>query len=134
MRKLFADLIAEASATAGAGTVTLTQIAGFVRFSDRFSNGDRTYYSIRNGANWEVGYGTVGAANTLARTTIIGSLVAGTANWSTAVAITLSGNSVVRAVAPEALFTQVWKHELRLVAISTVMTPDGDYGVQASSL
>mgnify|MGYP000458619653 CR=1 FL=1 len=134
MRKLFADVVAETTTTAGTGTVTLAQMTGYARFSDRFSNGDRVYYSIRNGNNWEIGKGTYTASNQLARTTILGTLVAGSANWSSATAITLSGTSTVRAVAPEHLFTQMAKLELNLISTSTVMVEGNCYGVQANSL
>lgn len=134
MRKLFADLVAETTATAGTGTLTLAQLAGFARFSDRFSINDLVYYAIRNGANWEVGKGTVGAANTLARTTPLFTLVAGVADATTPAAITLAGSSIVRCVVPEHLFAQLTKEELALVAISTVMVEGFTYGVQANSL
>jgi hypothetical protein len=70
--------IKETTATAGTGTVTLTAVTGFARFADGFTNGSLASYAIRDGNNWEWGVGTVGAANTLARTAITGSLVAGT--------------------------------------------------------
>src|SRR6266704_5405118 len=99
MKKLLADLVREVTLTSGTGTLTLGQVTGWARFSDRFTNGDLSYYSIQDGNNWEVGIGTIGAAHTLARTTILGTLVAGT--WTTGgSAITLSGNqAVVRSVA-----------------------------------
>lgn len=109
MKKLFADLVQETTATAGTGTVALAQSAGWARFSDRFANNDRVYYSIRDGNNWEVGYGTYVATNQLARTTILGTLNAGTwTNGGTALTLA-SGGATVRAVAPEAFLTALWK-------------------------
>lgn len=134
MRKLYADLVQETTATTGTLAVTLAQMTGWARFSDRFTVGDRVYYSIRNGSNWEVGFGTYSAANVLTRTTILGSLVAGTANWSTAVAITLAASSTVRAVAPENLFNQIAKVELSLISGPTTLADGFSYGVQASAL
>jgi hypothetical protein len=107
MQKFLADLIKETTATAGTGTVTLAEASGWVRFSDRFSNNDRVYYSIADGINWEVGYGTYVASNQLARTTILGTYVA-SAWTSGGAAISLSGNAIVRAVAPEKVFTSAW--------------------------
>lgn len=82
--------VRETTATTGTGTVTLAAITGFARFSDGFANGAPASYAIKDGNNWEWGIGTVGAANTLARTTITATLVAGTYNATTATAITLA--------------------------------------------
>jgi hypothetical protein len=134
MRKLYADLVQEQTATAGTGTVTLTQVSGWVRFSDRFAVGDLVYYMIENGFNKEVGLGTVGAANTLARTTILGTLVAGVATWSGAAAINLSGSSTVRAVAPEHLLTSFPRANYVAVGVNSAIADGGSYGVTASGL
>lgn len=133
MKKLLADVVEEATVTSGTGTVTLTQVTGWARFSDRFANGDLTYYSIRDGNNWEIGIGTVGASHTLARTTIIGTLVAGT--WTSGgSAMTLSGGqAIVRSVAPEALYSAFLKIEQALVSVDTTCVVGKAYGVQASN-
>lgn len=88
---MLANGILETSATTGTGTLTLAAAAGFTRFANGFANGARAGYAIRDGSNWEWGVGTVGAANTLARTTITATLVAGVYTTAGAVAITLSG-------------------------------------------
>ncbi len=134
MKKLLADVVEEASVTSGTGTVTLTQVTGWARFSDRFSTSDLCYYSIRDGNNWEIGLGTVGASHTLARTTILGTLVAGT--WTSGgSAMTLSGGSaIVRSVAPEALYSSFFKIEQSLVTTSTACVSGKAYGVGANSL
>lgn len=133
MRKLYSDVTAETTATAGTGTLTLAQMTGWARFSDRFATNDLVYYSLRNGSNWEVGLGTVGAANTLARTTILGTLVAGT--WTSGgSAITLVGSSVVRAVAPEALFQTFLREEVAFISAPATLVDGFAYGVQANSL
>jgi hypothetical protein len=134
-RKLYADLVAETTTTAGTGTVTLTALAGFARFSDRFSNGDLVFYSIRDGNNWEVGKGTYTTANQLARTTILGSYVSGVADWATATAITLSGSAAtVRAVAPETLFQSFIREEVAFISGNTAAVDGYAYGVQANSV
>jgi len=84
--------VRELTATAGTGTVTLTQVTGYARFSDGFSVSGLASYAISDGNNWEWGVGTVGVGNTLARTTITGSLVAGTYTTGGA-AITLASGA-----------------------------------------
>jgi hypothetical protein len=134
MKKLYADLVQELTTTAGAGSVTLTQMTGWVRFNDRFSAADRVYYSIRDGNNWEVGFGTYNGANVLARTTIIGTLAAGT--WTSGgAALTLAGTgAIVRAVVGETLLNTLWKRELALISTNTSLVEGFEYGVQANSL
>jgi hypothetical protein len=82
--------INETTSTTGPGTITLAAVTGFARFSDGFSISDLASYAINDGNNWEWGIGTVGAGNTLARTTITATLVAGTYTSSGATAITLA--------------------------------------------
>jgi hypothetical protein len=108
-------------------------MTGWVRFSDRFSVNDRVYYSIRDGNNWEVGFGTVGSSNTLARTTIIATLASG-AFTSGGTGLTLSGSAIVRAVMPETLFSSLWKVEFATVAINSTLADGFVYAVTASSL
>jgi hypothetical protein len=90
-----ANLVQETSTTAGTGTVTLAAMPGFSRFADRFANGDLVHYVIEDGANWEVGIGTVGASNTLARTTVQETFTSGVLVPSGATAITLSGSGAI---------------------------------------
>ncbi|HQR20123.1 MAG TPA: hypothetical protein PKV98_04615 [Burkholderiaceae bacterium] len=134
MRKLYADLIQEQTTTAGVGTVTLVQVPGWVRFSDRLAVGELSYYMIENGLNKEVGIGTVGAANTLARTTILGTLVAGVATWSGATAIALVGTSTVRAVAAEHFLATLLRANYTAVNVNFAMVDGGSYGVTVSGL
>lgn len=124
----------ETTVTSGTGALTLAQAAGWARFSDRFSNNDLTYYSIRDGANWEVGIGTVGAAHTLARTTILGTLVAGV--WTTGgTAMALSGNqAIVRSVAAEDLYSSFLEVKQSLVGVNTSCVSGYAYGIQANNL
>ena len=56
------DRVQETSTTTGTGTLTLGgAVSGFQTFSSAIGNGNYTYYSIVNGAEWEVGYGLVTA-------------------------------------------------------------------------
>ena len=69
------DRVKENSTTSGTGTFTLDgAVTGFETFSSAIVNGNTTYYTIhtQNGAQFEVGIGTVGAG-TLARDTVISS-------------------------------------------------------------
>jgi hypothetical protein len=106
MTAKFANLVQETTATTGTGTVTLAAMTGFARFSDRFATGDLVYYMIEDGANWEIGIGTVGASNTLARTVVSETMVAGTFSNSSPSAITLAGPTVVRCVMSQQAVSQ----------------------------
>ena len=69
------DRVKENSTTTGTGTFTLSgAVTGFETFSSAIGNANTTYYTIhtQNGAQFEVGIGTVGAG-TLARDTVISS-------------------------------------------------------------
>mgnify|MGYP003541873161 CR=1 FL=1 len=133
MRKQYADLVAETTATAGTGNLTLTQMTGWVRFNDRFATNDRSFYSIRNGNNWEVGLGVYLGSNVLQRASILGTLNAGT--WTDGgAALTLAGTSIVRAVAPEYLLNQLPKEEFTPVSGSQAVQDGFVYGVQANSV
>lgn len=92
---MIANGVKETTTTTGTGTVTLASVTGRARFADAFAVGELAAYAINNGNNWEWGVGTVSAANTLARSFIIATLVAGTYTASGATAITLSGSSDV---------------------------------------
>ena len=71
------DRVRESTNSPGTGTVTLLGAAlGYQTFSAGVGANNTTYYVIadQSGANWEVGYGTVGSGGTtLARTTVLSS-------------------------------------------------------------
>ena len=77
MAFVLADRVKESCAAPGTGTVTLLGAAtGYQSFSAGIGANNTTYYTIadQGGANWEVGYGTIGAGGTtLARTTVLSS-------------------------------------------------------------
>lgn len=71
--------IKETTATTGAGAVTLSAVAGFVRVSDAFGVGDPVGYCLISGnGDKEWGIGTAGAGNTLSRDVIVATLVGAT--------------------------------------------------------
>jgi hypothetical protein len=93
MANLVHDFVKESTSTTGTGTVTLTEVSGFARFSEAFSEGDTVYYTIQDGNDRETGIGTIGAGNTLARTTVHTTLVSGTFDDTSPSAISLSGTN-----------------------------------------
>jgi hypothetical protein len=66
------DRVQETTTTSGTGTVTLLgAVSGFQSFAV-VGNGNTTYYTITDGAQWEVGIGTYSTSGTtLARTTVL---------------------------------------------------------------
>lgn len=89
--------IKETTSTTGTGTLTLSAVSGFPRFSDVFSVGETVEYSLldSNGQPLESGFGTIGAANTLVRARPTAAISAGTYNDVTAAAVSLSGTTTV---------------------------------------
>jgi hypothetical protein len=65
------DRVQETSTTTGTGSLTLLgAVTGFQTFSSAIGNTNTTYYTIQNGAEWEVGVGTV-SAGALTRDTVL---------------------------------------------------------------
>lgn len=89
--------IKETTATTGNGTLTLSAVTGFPRFSNVFSAGELVMYSLldSSGQPIESGIGTVGAGNTLARSRVTATYVAGTYNDASPTAASLTGTSTV---------------------------------------
>jgi hypothetical protein len=75
------DRVKDTTATTGTGTITVTGIApsGFRTFASVANVNDNFYYCIAGGAEWEVGYGTLASATTIARSRILTSSNAGAA-------------------------------------------------------
>jgi hypothetical protein len=99
------NLVKATTTTTGTGTLTLSALTGWALFSAAYADGQVVPYAIENGDNKEVGLGTVGAGNTLARTTVLATLVAGVYDDTSPVAITLAGNSTVHSGPLAELFT-----------------------------
>lgn len=134
MRKLTADLVQMTTTTAGAGNVAMVQSPGWLQFSDRFVANDRSEYSIRDGNNWEWGFGTYNAVNILVRTFIKGSLVAGVYSGAN-VAIALSGGvSTVRAIISEELFSTVYKIEHSAQGVNFTAVDGFAYAITANAI
>jgi hypothetical protein len=85
MALVLADRVQETTTTSGTGTVTLAgAVSGYQSFA-AVGNGNTTYYTITDGANWEVGIGTyTSSGTTLSRDTVLASSNSGSK-------ITLSG-------------------------------------------
>lgn len=81
MAHVIKDRVLETSTTTGTGAFTLAgAVTGYLAFSDRHSVGDTCFYTIEAvdgvgapSGEWEVGFGTYSAANTLTRTTVLAS-------------------------------------------------------------
>ena len=89
--------VKETTTTTGTGTLTLSAVTGFPRFSNVFSVGELVMYSLldSSGQPIESGIGTVGASNTLARSRVTATYVAGTYNNASPTAASLTGTSTV---------------------------------------
>lgn len=71
MARVTFDRVKETSTTTGTGDFTLAGAAtGYRAFSSVMSTGDTCFYTIQGTSEWEVGFGTYGAANTLTRTSV----------------------------------------------------------------
>ncbi len=92
---MLANRVREYTTTVGTGDITLAgPMAGFVRFADTFSVGDRVIYVLEDGDNYEIGTGTLTAESTLARTDVQETLMDGTlVKGAEAAAISLSGQA-----------------------------------------
>lgn len=85
----------ETTTTTGTGTVTLSAVTGFPRFSDILGVGTLVDYAIRSGDAWEWGIGTLGAGNTLERSIISAKYESGVYSKNPASGVSLSGTSEV---------------------------------------
>jgi len=104
MAALVANRVRESTATTGTGTINLGGAeTGYIAFSSAFSTADTVHYVIEDGNDWEYGIGTLttGSPWTLARTTVLETLVSGTYDNTSPTAISLSGSAIV-GVAPVA--------------------------------
>jgi len=88
--------VQETTVTTGTGTMTLVAVSDQAEFIDAVAEGTVVDYTILDdNGNKEVGRGTTGASKTLARTTVITTLVSGTYDDTSPTAITLSGSATV---------------------------------------
>lgn len=91
-----ANRVREQTLTTGIGDITLQgAFAAHARFSDAFEIGDVVTYVIEDGDNYEIGSGTLTAADTLARTVVSETLVDGVYDKAAPGAIDLSGDALV---------------------------------------
>jgi hypothetical protein len=67
------NMIKEQASSTGTGAFALSgAVAGFNTFASKLTaDGDTTWYSARNGNEWEIGLGTRTSASVLARTTVV---------------------------------------------------------------
>ena len=86
VRKLYADRVKDTSTTTGTGNFTLSGTAptGYQNFNAAFGTDTYFYYCIQlqGGSEWEVGIGTLSAATTLVRDSILASSTGSAINFS----------------------------------------------------
>ncbi|WP_262694474.1 beta strand repeat-containing protein [Kordiimonas aquimaris] len=93
---MLANRVREYTATTGTGDITLGgALSAHITFADAFTVGDSVTYVIEDGDNYEIGTGTLSAADTLSRTVVSETLVDGVYTKSGATAIGLTGNARV---------------------------------------
>lgn len=94
---MLANFVQETTATTGTGAITLAgAVSGFAAFSAQYEDGDVLYYTIESGTSREFGVGTFTlSGTTLARTTVLETLVAGTIDSTSPAAISLTGTSTI---------------------------------------
>ena len=92
---MLANGVKETTTTTGTGTVTLSAVTGYPRFSQVLSVGQFVDYAIQDGNNWEWGVGKVAASNTLERTLITAKFDGGTYSKYPASPLSLSGSATV---------------------------------------
>lgn len=119
----------ETTTTTGTGTVTLSAVTGFPRFSQVLSVGQFVDYAIQDGNNWEWGVGKVAAGNTLERTRVTAKFDGGTYSRSPATKLSLSGGATVFCAINEAFgpvksfvggaIGQTYMHSAHLVQTDT---------------
>ncbi|MCW8129632.1 MAG: hypothetical protein KIS92_04530, partial [Planctomycetota bacterium] len=111
-----ADRVKETTTTTGTGTLDLDgAVEGFQRFVDGIASGNTCYYCITDGADWEIGIGTVteGSPDTLSRDSVLKSS---------------NGNAAVDWGAGEKEVWVTWPAELpvnRLAAADEVLDMNG---------
>lgn len=73
----YQDRVYETSVTSGTGALTmLGAVPGYAAFATAFVTGQRVYYQINDGTNWEVGIGTFTSPETLSRDYVLKSYLA----------------------------------------------------------
>ena len=75
MAFILSDRIKETSTTSGTGAVALgSAYGGFQTFADAIGDGNKTYYGIEDGVNWEIGIGTYTlSSNSISRDVVLSS-------------------------------------------------------------
>jgi hypothetical protein len=95
-QSLYADRVAETTATTGTGTVTLAGAISsqYETFSSAFADGTRVDYAIFGAAGWEIGQGVFASgADTLSRLTVY-------ASSNSNALVSLTGTSTVVSTLP----------------------------------
>lgn len=118
---MLANWVKQITSTTGTGTITLgTAVDGCISVGTVYSDGDKFIYSIIDGNNREIGYGTYTASgDLLTRTTVLETLVSGVYDNTSPSPINLSGSAIVMVAATNQSLTEhgvVWKDLLAPIA------------------
>lgn len=94
---MITNWVKETTTTTGTGTLTLAAITGFPRFSEAFATNDLVCYAILTSDTpprpLEWGIGTMGASNTLARTSVLGTYASNVLNTNNPTAVSLTSGT-----------------------------------------
>jgi hypothetical protein len=135
MSLIISDRVVETTTTTGTGAITLAgAVTGYRAFSSKMSVGDTCFYTIEaiDGSGnptgeWETGFGTYSATNTLTRTTVKDSSNSGSAVTFSTGTKRVFLNLIASAAAREA---PSWR--LGSVPLSTAMTAVSGDGTNAT--
>ena len=119
--------VKQGTPTTGLGTMALsTSVAGFQDFGDVLANGQKTYYTVADSDNWEVGIGTYNT-NTLTRDTILSSSNGGSK-------INLGGSSTVFIAYPSEKSVYKDENDQVVAGSSGIILTDGTPTSTSNSL
>lgn len=91
------NLVQQRVTSTGTGSIVLgAAITGFATFGAAFQNGDKVYYSIRDGSNRESGCGYYSSgSNSISRDFLFEQIVSGTLDQNPSTPISLTTNAIV---------------------------------------
>jgi hypothetical protein len=93
---MLANWIRQTTTTTGTGSLTLSAVSGYPKFSDQFATNQPFYYTIENdsdGSPVEVGIGKLTSATVLARTAVLQTYSGGSLTSSSASAVNLAAGT-----------------------------------------
>lgn len=104
----FCDWVRHTCNNPGTGPITLDAPTGGYASLNECGVDSLVYYDLQFGNDRELGIGTLTALNTLARTTVLATLVSGVYDDVTPTAINVTGDAIVRMSAQSRMFKDVY--------------------------